>query len=130
LSDVSTDRLSHPSLYIYSRVYNPFSTLNYVGSDCFDWSLHIGWWQRYFHELFLLRDTCAGAPQLISNPEVQLFFKVIDDLFMLIDRDLCHLYRAVTPPEQRICGSSFLMAVINHGGTGHHADWMDFREGC
>lgn len=93
-------------------------------------SHHIGFWRRYFHELFLSRDTRAGAIQFTKHPEVQEFFRVIDRLFMLIDRDLCQLYRAVTPPEQRICGSSFLMAVVNHGGTGPHADWMDFKEGC
>lgn len=34
------------------------------------------------------------------------------------------------PPGERLCGQSFLMAVLNNGGTGPHCDWMDLKSGC
>lgn len=63
-------------------------------------------------------------------PGVQDFFRRIDQLFMHADDALCRVFRAVQPDGERVCGSSFLMAVVNRGGSGPHIDGQDLAEGC
>lgn len=93
-------------------------------------SPHIGWWRRYALSLFLSRDTCAGAGAFCHMPGVQELFCEIDNLFILADQTMCQVFRAVQPNGDRVCGSSFLMAVVNQGGSGPHIDGEDWTDGC
>lgn len=93
-------------------------------------SPHIGWWRRYAPQLFLSKDACEGADKFCDLPGVQEFFNEIDNLFFNADRGMCRIFRDVRPEGERICGSSFLMAVVNSGGTGPHVDGEDWPDGC
>ncbi len=81
-------------------------------------------------ELHLSKDAREGATEFCYLNGIQQFFAMIHSLFNCVDQNLCKLYKAVVPPGQRIAGSSFLMALLNPGGTGPHYDWMDLKEGC
>lgn len=80
--------------------------------------------------LHLSKDARKGAAKFCKLRGIQAFFRTIDKLFNRIDPNLKSLYQAVAPPGDRLCGKSFLMAVVNQGGTGPHYDWMDLLDGC
>jgi hypothetical protein len=74
--------------------------------------------------------TREGVDKFCDLPGVQEFFNEIDNLFFNEDRGMCRIFRDVRPEGERICGSSFLMAVVNSGGTGPHVDGEDWPDGC
>ncbi len=93
-------------------------------------SLHIGHWRRYALLIYLSLDTRAGAHIFSELPGVQQFFDAVASAFRMIDPKLCEQYELVTPDSSRVCGSTFLMCVVNKGGTGPHVDWNDRKDGC
>ncbi len=58
------------------------------------------------------------------------FLEVIDQWFAHVDPQLYEEYCSVTPDKQRVLGKSFLMAVLNHGGSQPHIDSEDHIDGC
>ncbi len=93
-------------------------------------SFHIGFWRRYALMILLSRDSRAGASAFCELPGVVEFFNEIDRLFEFLDKDLYEEYCSVTPDEQRVCGKSFLMTVLNRGGSDPHIDSEDRVGGC
>jgi hypothetical protein len=93
-------------------------------------SFHIGYWRRYALMILLSRDSQFGANAFCELPGVREFFSIIDDLFEIVDRELFEEYCAVTPDKQRVCGKSFLMTVLNRGGSDPHIDSEDRPDGC
>jgi hypothetical protein len=91
---------------------------------------HIGFWRHYAFLINLSQDTWAGAHIFKLMPGVQEFFDMVDTCFAGIDKLLYELYSLVTPDQQCECSKSFLMCIVNFGGTGPHVDWNDYREGC
>lgn len=93
-------------------------------------SYHIGYWRRYALLIFLSLDARRGARVFAELDGVMELFNTVDALFKHIDPELYEEYALVTPDQKRVCGKSFLMSVLNRGGSDPHIDSEDRTDGC
>ncbi len=94
-------------------------------------ALHVGFWRRYNLCIFMSQDSTLGQGlKFIDQPGVREFLAIIDYWFKFIDPELYEQYCRITPDAPRVLGESFLMAVLNRGGSDPHIDSEDRVNGC
>lgn len=78
-------------------------------------------------------DARRGARVFAELDGVMELFNTVDTPFKLIDPELYEEYALVTllvvADQKRICGKSFLMSVLNRGGSDPHIDSEDRTDG-